>query len=265
MQRLWRTWVAVMRAALGTSLVYRAEVIIWMLSGLLPLVMLAVWLRLAEAGAVGGYSRGDFVAYYFATLFVRQLVSVWIIWDLEREIRLGAISSRLLKPLNPIVPFFAMSIASKPLRVAILLPVIVLALLAYPDAHLDLRPLSLLAFGAAVIGGLAIYFLTQYCIGLLAFWISQAVALHTAWFNVWLIFSGYLIPLDLLPPFVARIGDWLPFGYTVFFPVQLLMGRLAPPAILRGLAMQALWVALLLLLWRLLWYRGLRAYAAVGA
>lgn len=265
MRALGRKLSVVMRAAWSQTLVYRAEIVIWMLTGILPLIMLAVWLPLTEAGPVGGYSRGDFVAYYVVSLFVRQLVSVWIIWDLDREIRMGDLSPRLLKPMDPIIYFFAVGVASKPLRAAVLAPVVLLAPILYPEAHIDLRPLTLIAFSLSLLGGFLIYFLTQYCIGLLAFWVSQAVSLHNAWFNFWLVFSGYFVPLDLLPPAVARLSSWLPFAYTVFFPVELLMGRLTPAEIGWGLAMQAGWSSLLLVLWQILWRRGLRAYSAVGA
>ncbi len=49
------------------------------------------------------------------------------------------------------------------------------------------------------------------------------------------------------------------------FPVELALGRLSPELIAAGFRMQALWLALGLLLLRAMWRLGVRKYAAVGS
>ena len=57
----------------------------------------------------------------------------------------------------------------------------------------------------------------------------------------------------------------LPFRWTTSFPVELLLGRVGFTEALYGLAAQAAWLGLCLLLLRLVWRAGLRVYSAVGA
>jgi ABC-2 type transport system permease protein len=105
----------------------------------------------------------------------------------------------------------------------------------------------------------------QYTIGLLGFWITRSLSVNDAWFFTYSLASGYLIPLDLFPPGVREFLWYLPFRYTMSFPVELLMGRLSGPAILQGIAIQGVWVAAMYAVNRWVWRRGLRHYSAVGA
>jgi ABC-2 type transport system permease protein len=227
--------------------------------------MMSVWLAIAGGQPVGSFRPADFVSYYLGGILVRQMVGVWIVWDLERAIRLGELSPKLLRPINPIHEYATQNLAAKPLRLPILLPAIGLGVWLYPGAGYDLTPLNLLAFLTALALAWLLYFLIQYCIGLLAFWISQATALWSAWFHLWLVFSGYLIPLDLFPQSVIRLSSWLPFSYTFSFPLEVLMGRVHGQALMSGFGVQMAWVMLFFGLYQILWRRGLRRYSAVGA
>ena len=57
----------------------------------------------------------------------------------------------------------------------------------------------------------------------------------------------------------------LPFRWTVGFPVELFLGKLTPVQALTGIAVQLVWLGLILLLLRVVWRAGLRIYSAVGA
>ena len=74
-----------------------------------------------------------------------------------------------------------------------------------------------------------------------------------------------MAPLELFPGWLERITWYLPFRWAVWFPVELALGRLSPELIAAGFRMQALWLALGLLLLRAVWRLGIRKYAAVGS
>ena len=70
----------------------------------------------------------------------------------------------------------------------------------------------------------------------------------------------------------ARPGDalgdflwYLPFRYTMSFPVEVLLGRLATAVIIQSITIQWLWVGAMYALCRVVWRKGLRRYSAVGA
>jgi ABC-2 type transport system permease protein len=260
-----RKFGALLRVSWSDALAYRAEILIWVLTGVLPLVMLAVWRTLAGEEGVGGYTGAEFVTYYVGALTIRQLTGVWIIWDMERDIRLGELSPHLLRPYHPLARYFALALSDKPLRLAMMAPIWALALLVEPRAWPAADLLSVVALPFAIVLAFLIYFFTQCCIGLLSFWWTQVLAVQDFWFGLYALASGYLVPLDLLPEPVTRLLYLLPFRAMLSFPVDLLLGRLAPAAIAGGLALQLCWAAALFLVMRLMWSRGLRRYSAVGA
>lgn len=256
---------ALLHAAWAEALVYRAQVFIWTLTGVLPLVMLAVWRSLAAGSTIGGYSGDDFAAYFIGAIVLRQLTGVWVIWDLERAIRLGELSPHLLRPAHPLLRFLALALCDKPLRLLIGLPLIGMALAFFPGAVRYPGALSLAVLPVALALAFCLYFCMQCCIGALAFWLTQVLAIQDFWFGIYALASGYLVPLDLFPPALAGVLRVLPFRALLSFPLALLLGRLQPAAIAEGLLLQLAWAAFFFGLLQLLWRRGVRQYSAVGA
>jgi ABC-2 type transport system permease protein len=84
------------------------------------------------------------------------------------------------------------------------------------------------------------------------------------WLALFFVFSGYLYPVELFPPALKAVVDWLPFRYQLGLPVELMMGMHTLPQALEMLARQWLWVGLMLALTLGLWRRGLRRFSAFG-
>lgn len=260
-----RAYPTLLRIYWARTLEYRVQILIWILSGAVPLVMLAVWLSLAQEGPIGSFDAGTFVGYYLAAIFLRRMTGVWIIWDLSRDIRTGGLSARLLRPLHPLHYDLARTLASRPLQALLVGPPIALALWLYPGRQLDLSALNLLRVTAATGMALLLEFFFQYAIGLTAFWTSQAVAFHEVWFFIKALGSGYVIPLALMPEGVRRLLDWTPFPMMLSFPLEMLLGRLSPEQAARGFLVQSLWLLFAVLLVAGLWRQGIRRYEAFGA
>jgi ABC-2 type transport system permease protein len=259
-----RAYSALLRAYWMRALEYRGVIMIWILAGLLPLVMMMVWLTLSAAGPVAGYDSTTFVSYYLMVILVRRLTGVWIIWDMDREIRLGELSFYLLKPIHPIHHHLARIIAGKPLQIILVgPPVLIAAILLH--ARYDL---SLLALGLSIVamaGALLIEFFVQAIMSTTAFWITRATSIAEVWFLARSLLSGWVIPIDLFPPAVSGALFYLPFRYIISFPVEILLGRLTGEKIAQGLMVECVWVALFAAGFFVLWRRGLKRYGAVGA
>src|SRR5688572_31195908 len=98
-----RGTTTMLRVGLAEQFAYRAEFVIWMLTSTMPLVMLALWTSVAAegGGTFGQYTSSGFVAYYLSTMVVRNLTGNWVLWQMNDEIRRGALSMRLLRPVHP--------------------------------------------------------------------------------------------------------------------------------------------------------------------
>ncbi len=258
-------YAALMRRSVAAMFEYRASMLIWMLINVLPLVMLAVWFSMSEGGPIAGYTQNDFVSYFLLLAFVQQMTSVWVIYELDYEIRHGDLSIKLLHPLNPIHDYLTSNLADKILRPFALIPLGFVAWRIFPGIHYQLTPLSLVLFAIALTGAWFIRFMAQYILGLLAFWISDSMTLNDIWFALSELLGGMIAPLALFPPSVTAIANWLPFRFMLSFPVEIVSGRLTSIELAVGFAAMTFWVGLVVLLYRLVWRRGIRQFSAFGA
>jgi ABC-2 type transport system permease protein len=79
---------------------YRAELLLWVLSGSLPIILMGIWMEAAQTGNFG-LTPVDFARYFLAAFIVRQFTVVWVIWEFEREIIEGKLSFRCYNRLIP--------------------------------------------------------------------------------------------------------------------------------------------------------------------
>src|SRR5205807_1614659 len=69
-----------------------------------PVIYLVVWTTIARShgGAVGGYTAGQFAAYYIVWTLVRNMNIVFTPYGWEWRIQQGQFSAMLLRPIHPI-------------------------------------------------------------------------------------------------------------------------------------------------------------------
>ena len=115
---------------------YRAELMFWVLSGSLPLILLGVWTEAAQGGSFS-LSSADFARYFLMVFLTRQLTVVWVIWDVEKEVVQGKLSFRLLQPLDPVWHHFAGHAAERLARIPFIAILIGLFFSLYPRSPVD--------------------------------------------------------------------------------------------------------------------------------
>ncbi|HEY6042082.1 MAG TPA: ABC-2 family transporter protein [Anaerolineae bacterium] len=262
---LFKKYMALFRRGVALTLEYRAQILIWWLTMSMPLVMLAVWLTLAQDGPIGSYNAGDFIAYYLLALYVRQMTAVWVSFELDYAIRHGDLAIKLLYPLNPFHDYVSFNVVDKLMRAVTMTPIIILAVLLIPGVHYALTPLNGVLFVLALVLAWFLRYIQAYVVGLLAFWISESHTIQDIFFAIFLLLGGIVAPIDLLPPWLAAIAHYLPFRYMLSLPIEILMGREPAGALVFDFALALGWAAVLFGLYLFVWRRGLRAFQAFGA
>jgi len=241
---------------------YRAELLLWVLSGILPFILMGAWVQAAEGGTLG-LSPIEFARYFLATFIARQFTVVWVIWEFEREVVEGKLSPRLLQPLDPVWHHLASHLAERVARLPFTLILVGVFFLLYPQAFWvpTWSGLGLAALASAL--AFSLRFLMQYTFALFAFWTERASAIEEVWFLLYLFLSGMIAPLEVFPPIVRAVVAWTPFPYMIHFPAALLMGL---PVNLPQAALVITSWGLVFLGWnRWLWRRGLKRYSGMGA
>lgn len=260
--RAFRTIRALLSVNYAYMLEYRAELLLWVLSGILPLILMGAWIEAAE-GRQLGLTSIEFARYFLAAFLTRQFNVVWVIWEFEREVIEGRLSPRLLQPLDPGWHHFFSHVAERFARLPFALLIVVLFFVLYPQAVWVPSLANFLLFSVVVCLGFALRFLMQYTLAMFAFWTERASALEQFWFLFYLFLSGLIAPLEMFPAPVRSVVLWTPFPYLVHFPASLLVGL--PVNLLQGLLVMLGWSVAFWLLNRWLWRRGLKQYSGMGA
>jgi ABC-2 type transport system permease protein len=265
LRRAARAYPTLLRVGLAEVVAYRAEFIVWILTTNMPFVMLAIWNAVAaDGGAIGRFGRPDFVAYYLGGWIIRLVTSTWLVWELSMEIRSGGLSTRLLRPLHPLYALSAQHLAALPMRILIVTPVAI-ALVVLAGDHLAVRDPALLGiFVASLVGAWLLIFFTMVLLGSLAFFLESSLGVFEMWLALHSILSGYLVPLELLPGWVARIARVSPFDSMLAFPLETLIGMRDVKTATASLAQQWLYLAVMGVAGLTVWRRGVRRYVAFG-
>jgi ABC-2 type transport system permease protein len=117
----------------------------------------------------------------------------------------------------------------------------------------------------ALLMSAVIQFGIAYCFGLMSFWFLEIQGLVVLSMALESLLGGQIFPLDLLPDWLFRVSQFLPYYYQMYFPVAIFTGRLSDPsAIMVSLGIQAGWMLIILAIGQFLWRRGLRLHTAVG-
>jgi ABC-2 type transport system permease protein len=243
---------------------WRAEMLVWVLAYTMPLIMLALWSAVAREAPVGRFGEKEFRAYFLATLVFRLLVASWAVWEMNFEIRDGRIAARLLRPIHPLLSYAAQQSAAFPMRVALAIPIVVASLLWVGVDAVSHDPVQLALVPVTLLGAWTVTFLVMVMIGSLAFRWESALGVFDLWLALYVVFSGYLMPLELFPPELRTVVRWLPFPYMLAFPVESALGLIDRGATLRGLVVQWGWAAVLLAGALGAWRSGVRRYSAFG-
>lgn len=260
-----RAYPTLLRVGFAEALAYRAELFVWLLTTTMPLVSLVLWTSVAaEAGPLGRFGEREFSAYFLTTLVVRQLTGSWLVWEMNEDIKSGALSQRLLKPVHPLVVYSARAAASLPLRALLCVPIVALLALGASGELLEKGALPLAGFLLSLASAWLINFFTMALIGTLAFYVESSTAVFSVYLSLFTLLSGYLVPLELLPPWAEALAHVLPFRYAVGFPVELVLGFLEPSRALFELGVSFLYAAALGLASVFAWGAGARRFSAYG-
>lgn len=255
---------ALVRVGFAAMSAYRAQVVIWFLTTTMPLIMYAMWSTVAQQGPVGRFDEGTFASYFLSTLIVRQLTAAWVVWELNEQIRLGTLSIALLRPVHPLFFLAGENVGAVPFRLVVLVPVIIAAYAFIDGVHLSADPLHILAFAWTVLTAWALNFMVQACIGLLALYTERSLAMQDAWFGLWAVLGGYLIPLELMPR-IRLVADWLPFRSMGSLPTEIILGHLDPATLAQGVAVQLGWLVIITLGLRWMWRTAMLRFEAYGS
>jgi ABC-2 type transport system permease protein len=254
--------------SLKTHLVYRAEVVLSVLTTLFTLaIQVFLWRSLYGASPGAIEVSVDAMVTYFILSSVVSLVLRYAdtSWELSEDVKKGVISSFLVRPMG--YPQRMLSLVVGRCAFALVFMAAPLAVVGALLFHLQ-APASAAGVTVAVVVALAaflIYFVIWFITGMISFWLTELPWAVPSFINafVWF-FSGSMIPLWIYPPWLRAVAQVLPARFAYDMPLSLYIGRVTPAQGLAGLGTEAAWLAGLLLLAVAVWRAGSRKLAIQG-
>jgi ABC-2 type transport system permease protein len=234
-----------------------------------PLVMLCVFWALYRSAGEGASLRGwtfpELVQYVAGLLIVRKTMFHNRALDLSTQIFEGRVTKYLVMPMDYFVLATARFTQYTLLQLGIAVLTWTIGALVAPEHWLFPESVGALCGAAALLLlGSWCCFLVYYILNTLAFWLDVVWSLLVmAWFVISFA-GGALLPVSQMPAAVSHV---LQYGFpywTISAPIEVMMGRLGAGDVARGLAILAATAALLEVVRRVVWRRGLARYGGAG-
>jgi len=221
-----------------------------------------------DATGSGGFSYKDLVTFVWLQQAFLTLVFLYD-WDSEMldMITTGGISYELCRPVNLYqvwyVKLFSKRLSRGVLRFA---PVIILGfLMPYPyNLSLPESPTSFLLFVITLFMGLILLVAISMLIYISIFKTMSPIGSVGIFSVIGEFFAGMTIPVPLMPHWIQKICMILPFRWTSDLPFRVYSGCIGTSEAIAGIAVQALWIVVLILIGALIMKRVTRLSIVQG-
>lgn len=265
----WGKYVRVFQLGVQTSLEYRFDFAFSLLSAFFPiLIQYFIWTAVyssSQERQFFGYTYGEMILYTIVAAIVARIVSSNADHTIGTDIKDGTLNKHLVLPAS----YFGIKLSGllgQKLFFFAAMHIIVFALLAvFANVYgVRIRTANVALFFAAVALALILSFLISYTVAALAFWLSEISYFFEMTGLLIIILSGGVFPIEVLGKRVNELLDYLPFKYSIYFPTNVINGKLQGIEIAQGLGLQCLWIGALLVLSRIVWGIGMKKYLGLG-
>lgn len=200
----------------------------------------------ASGSPVAGYDLAAAATYVWVGQGLIGPIDIWSSASVRtaNRIKSGDLAIDLLRPVNPLFSWWAVDLG----RMLSALPTRFLTMLVLGAVITGIRlpssPLAWLAFLVSLVLATSAVMLFFHCVVLGGLWWVETRGQRAFAMVVVNLLSGFLIPVQWFPSWLATIARWSPFPSMMQAPVDMLTG-LASGRVLSTLALQLVWVVVL--------------------
>ncbi len=248
---------------------YRSISVVYFLIGLFNTVLYLLFWRAAtgiQGVSSSAISFTDITGYYLLLIFAGATITSHVENSIAYEdIKEGGLARYLMRPFSYIQTKMLEELPWRLIQavISILVVSMFILFLQYP-LPVGARGAILILGIMSCILGYCIAFFMKVLLGITSLWITEYGGLLNVSNIVNLIFAGFVIPLHFLPTQIFSIVRFLPFASMIYYPVLILQGKLLLNEVVIQLAIQIMWLLILMTLYRTLWNKGIRKFTAVG-
>lgn len=213
-----------MYLSIKKSFIYRADIIIKIFIGFIQLsISLFLWKYIFQYhSSIASYSLEDMLVYYLLMTFLANIFFPSNIFSNSQDVKSGNIAIKLLKPIHINKMNFLDFLGSKFIDIVLLtISIVVISIM------------GLVQFNLLSIISILLLFLNFFCLFIfgqlisnIAYYITEVWPLRPLYRSFFMLFSGGIIPLDLIPERFARFMKLSPFSLFGYSNANILMGKI---------------------------------------
>lgn len=218
----------------------------------------------AAGGELGGYDAGQMLAFVWLGQGMLGLINVYGRDVLGERVRSGDIAVDFLRPLDLQAAGLATYLGQ---RLFSLLPrgipsVLIGALVTGMTMPAQLTPYLL--GGLSLLLAMAVSYGCVYILNILGFWLVETRGLQVTYSVVAGFFCGLYVPVSIFPAWLEAMARATPFPSMMMTPIDVLSGRVRGGEAVGLLAVQVLWLTVVLAVGHLLTRAGRRHLEVQG-
>ena len=213
---------------------------------------------------VAGFSLQDAITYTGLSQATIACLSFFGWYKVMQSVYSGDIAADLLKPMDYLVSWLARDIGRAAASFLMRAVTIMAAYAIVFDITLPASVSHWLLLGVSLLLSVVVSFGWSFLVNLAAFWTPDARGVGRFAFGLSWFLSGFLMPLRFFPTWFVRLCNLTPFPSMVNTVIEVYLGVLAGPELVRALLGQVLWIAILLVLCRLVLRAGVRQLVIQG-
>lgn len=255
-----RKYIAIFSLYAEHALEYKMRSFVWFFVIFMDAMVCLLFWR-----GAGVWNFSEAVSYYLLILIAGSFLQVHIEEEVAFEdIQYGRLSQYLLRPFSYTKFKFFQELPWRIIQggFGLLTLMGISVFVRRPGLIQDLTMVPVVF--AIIVSAYFLCFIYKMIVGCLAFWTIDFSGLHNIQIIIFLLFSGILVPLHLLPETVRGFALVQPIAYMLYYPVRAVQGALSVGELWQVFGVQWVWIIVLLGLYRVMWRRGLKVFTAVG-
>lgn len=231
-----------------------------------PIIALALWLTASSHTSVS-YNQNELILYFVFAVYVGIVTEMWQAWAINERINNGDFSTLLTKPFPILMNFILENLGDKTYKIATISLSVPLVYLLVPVniwAQINISLVSTFLFLLALVMGYLIMFFIEMSIGLSAVWFYEIGFLKNYLDLATTIFAGRVVPLVFFPGILLSIANFLPFRYSISFPIEIIINKLGFSDIIFGFGIGIFWLILTFMIYKLIYKSFVKSYKGYG-
>lgn len=264
----WRRNLAFSELAIVSNLEYRFNFFID--AFVQPLITVGIellmWFAIfetANAVEIGGFTRDNYLAYGVWAPFLGRIAVSWMYESMMvEEVASGSINVILTRPISFYEYYLSQLMGYKITTtiISMIAPLLVTYFFKLP-IHYERIPLAI----SLVFYYLFLVHTLSFVISTFAFYMTRVRSLTLVKnLTLWLL-AGELVPIDLMPPTIAKILLLSPFPAGVYTPVAYITGRAGSDLVMQSFVSVTISTIIAMGIGAVLWRKGLQSYTGTGA